>query len=137
MKAPGRVLLCLVWIGSLIWLAVSLSDMRALARAAAPRSTAGTAPAALAAPIRESERAGRLRPADTEPLIERARLLLLAGRGREAKPVIEDAVRQEPRNARAWVIFTLIVYDIDHRPHPEITAHVEELDPRGTAARRR
>src|SRR2546423_1168976 len=102
MNAQGRLLLCLVWIAALAWLAVSLSDMRALARAtAATAAGARLGHVATASPIRETARAGRLRPGDTEPLIERAQLLLLAERPRAAEAVIEDAVRQEPRNARA------------------------------------
>ena len=138
MNAQGRLLLCLVWIAALAWLAVSLSDMRALARAtAATAAGARLGRVATASPIRETARAGRLRPGDTEPLIERAQLLVLAGRPHAAEAVIEDAVRQEPRNARAWVILAVTAYGIDRPRSLEAAARVEALDPRGSAARRR
>ena len=137
MNAPGRLLLGLLSITALAWLAIALSDMRALDRAAAARAAARLGPAATASPIRDTERAVRLRPGDTQPLIERAQLLLFARRPRAAKSVIEDVVRQEPRNARAWVILALISYGIDRRRSLEAAAHVEALDPRGSAARRR
>ena len=136
MNAPGRLLLCLLSVAAIVWLAFSLSDMRALDRAAAAsRPGAAPGPATIAARIRDTKRAGRLRPGDTEPLIARGRLYLLAGRADAARAVLEDVVRQEPRNAHAWVLLTVSTFRTDLRRAREAVRHVRELDPRGSARR--
>jgi hypothetical protein len=137
MNAPGRLLLCVFWIAAIVWLAISLSDMHALDQASATRVTATTGQAGIAARIRDAERADRLRPGDTEPLVERGRLLILAGRPGAARTVLEKVVREEPRNVRAWVVLALATFGTDRPRALEAAKQVEALDPRGSAARRR
>ena len=136
-NAPGRLLLPLLCIAAIVWLAFSLSDMRALERAKSTRATAGSGAEFLAARIRDTERATRLRPGDTEPLIERGRLLILDRQPRAARTVLEKVVRQEPRNVRAWVVLALATFAVDRRVALEPARHVRALDPRGSAARAR
>ena len=107
------------------WLAVSLAGARALEGASDVSSALGAPSAALEQAVLDAERAGELRPADTEPDLVRARLFTTLGRRDESLALFRAVARREPDNLRPWVGIDVLSGGTDERAR----ARRRQLDP--------
>jgi hypothetical protein len=96
--------MALAAVGAVIWLALSYRSER-LETQAARASLEGTAISSAEAKqaLRWAREARTAQP-DADPKILEWLLLDLRGRDREALPLLEEVVRAEPANARAWFL---------------------------------
>lgn len=132
MRAPDliqRLLLAVLALAAAGWLAVSFSDFRALERAQSISRSQGVTRAELEEGVRQSERAERLRPADTAPAIARATLLAGLGREREGFAELDDVLRREPSNLEAAFTLTLLAFRLDPERSKSARERLGEIDP--------
>jgi predicted Zn-dependent protease len=125
-----RILLAVAALAAAGWLAVSLVGEHALEHATAVSKDRKATPAALAQGLRDAERAGDLRPADTEPDLTRAQLLVGLHRNGEAIRTLEDLTRREPDNVTAWFSLAVLAAVAQDKPlAARAVASVRQLDP--------
>src|SRR2546423_14762681 len=100
-----RIAVGVVAVAAIVWLAVSIADMDALATARKrssvllqPHAPARAHAAALRDALAATRRAEDLRPGDQGPLTARAYIYAFAGRSRRALAEAERLARPEPRN---------------------------------------
>jgi predicted Zn-dependent protease len=128
-----RILLAVAALAAAGWLAVSLVGERALERATDVAKDRTATPAALAHGLHDAERAGDLRPADTEPDLTRAQLLVGLHRNGDAVKLLEQVVRREPDNVKAWFSLFVLTPPTDKARARQIFARVRRLDPVDTS----
>jgi cytochrome c-type biogenesis protein CcmH/NrfG len=125
----ARVAVAFAAVVVLAWLGVMERDARLQARGveAAGRlgepGGAGRAEAAF--------RAARLLNPDTTPDVGRALVLQAQGHGDRAVAVLEDVVRREPDNARAWGLLYAVARESDPAAARRALAARRRLDPIG------
>jgi hypothetical protein len=124
-----RLLLALGAVAAAVWLGVSFSGQRALERADPVAQRADATRAELQEAVRQTERAERLRPADTAPAITRAPLLSRLGRQREAVAELDDVLRREPENLDAVFALTVLTFRSDPERSARARERLGELDP--------
>ncbi len=111
----------------LAWLGLSLRDVRLEERggeAAGRLSVPGNAERAEA-----DFRGARLLNPDSGPDLARAVVLLQLGRPERAVALVEDVVRREPENARAWRTLYEVTRESDPARAERALATLRRLDP--------
>jgi predicted Zn-dependent protease len=124
-----RVILVLVAVAAIAWLAVSLSDERALNRAIAAPKADRPARATLESALRDAKRASRLRPGDQAPDLAQAKLLTGLGRQKEALALLDRVRREEPENVQVWFSLYLLAPYVDPARADEARRWIRQLDP--------
>jgi len=122
-----RLAVGVVAVAAIVWLAVSVVDMHALAAAQRTASRRSLTPALLRKGVADTRRAQDLRPGDDGPLTERVYLYFAAGRRSKALAAAEKLARSEPRNRLGWIVIAAITRVTDPKRAADAEAHLRKL----------
>lgn len=123
-----RAGLALLAVGVAVWLALGLG-------AARPQAEGRSLTRGGLDEQRYREALARFREAqpnnpDTDPELLEGGLLLAAGRPREAARVVEEVVREEPENSKAWALLAGAAARFDPAREAEARRELDRLKPR-------
>ncbi len=126
-STAARVAAAVVALVVLAWLGLAFRNVRLEERGGrAAGALSQTANAARAE--RDFRAAGLLNP-DTQPDLARAVVLVQLDRPERAVAVVEDVLRREPENARAWRTLLDLTSERDPGRAAEALAALRRLDP--------
>jgi predicted Zn-dependent protease len=129
---PVRALFVLIALAAIAWMALGLRSTNALQAGERIRDAAaaegGVADMELERAQRELARARQHAP-DADALLVEAELLVRAGRDREAVPLLERLVREEPENIDGWFLLNAATKNTDPERSAEAARRGRALSP--------
>jgi hypothetical protein len=123
----ARLVVAVIAVGMIGWLALMERDTRLYERGIAAGGSLDD-PATIARAVSDLDGARLLTP-DRTPDVGRSVILWTAGRGGEARALLEDVVRSEPDNLSAWTALGWVNDGRDAALQRRIDAELRRLDP--------